>query len=75
MTTIPYTPPIANDIDSVHEQAIVHTRNALLSASIQEYRSLKSTAAPKKKGVVTNDTQKSQEDAAFWIGALRDMTQ
>jgi hypothetical protein len=73
MTTTPYTPPIANDIDSVHEHAIVHARNALLSASIQEYRSLKSTAAPKKKGVVTNDTQKA-EDAAFWIGALRDMT-
>ena len=74
MTTTPYTPPIANDIDSVHEHAIVHARNALLSASIQAYRSLKSTAAPKKKGVVTNDTQKA-EDAAFWIGALRDMTQ
>jgi hypothetical protein len=59
-----YTPPIANNIDNIHEQAIIHARNALLSASIQEYRSMKK---------IQFDNQKIT-DAVFWIGAVRDIT-
>lgn len=59
-----FIPPIANNIDNAQEQAIAHARRALLHASIHEYRSIKK---------MKFDAQKVA-DAAFWIGAARDIT-
>lgn len=63
-SSITYIPPLANSISTIHENVIAHTRNALVNASIQEYRSIKKM----------NHDKTINDEAAFWIGALRDIT-